>query len=259
MKERRVMAMNQYQAAVPSESVEQICLFRWAGYSERMYPELKLMYHIPNGGKRNITTAKRLKAEGVKAGVPDIHLPVSRGKYHSLYIEMKKIKGNTTSENQDFWIEALEEQGNRAVVCHGWEEASRTIIAYLELNKNDEQEEIKLIKCLDYKNNLFEMMNQVMSDLYPDIRAIVIVCSGLFENEGAYGCTTFPDDGSIPIIEIDVNVPIGSFPEILAHEIAHVVVGPDAGHGTEWEKEFDLLQTKWTELLEKRMEIIESL
>ena len=59
-----------------SESVEQCCLFRWAGYSLGLHPELKLMYHIPNGGKRNITTARRLKAEGVKAGVPDIHLPV---------------------------------------------------------------------------------------------------------------------------------------------------------------------------------------
>jgi hypothetical protein len=119
------------QIPIPSESVEQICLFRWAMYEESKYPELALMYHVPNGGKRNITTAKRLKAEGVKPGVPDIHLPVPRKGFHGLYIELKKQRGSSTTENQDYWIEALNAQGYCAVVCRGWEEASRKIIEYL--------------------------------------------------------------------------------------------------------------------------------
>lgn len=123
--------MNRNQLPVASESVEQICLFRWAMYEEGKYPELSLMYHIPNGGKRNITTAKRLKAEGVKAGVPDIHLPVARHGFHGLYIELKKKKGNSTTENQDHWLEALNAQGYHAVVCRGWEEASEKILSYL--------------------------------------------------------------------------------------------------------------------------------
>jgi hypothetical protein len=124
--------MGRNQMPVPSESVEQICLFRWAMYEECKYPELALLYHIPNGGKRNITTAKRLKAEGVKSGVPDIHLPVPRNGFHGLYIELKKQKGSCTTEKQDDWIEALNAHGYLAVVCKGWEEASKKIIQYLK-------------------------------------------------------------------------------------------------------------------------------
>jgi len=114
----------------PSESVEQICLFRWASYNRGIMPELELMYHIPNGGKRYITTAKRLKAEGTKAGVPDICLPVSRGGYHGLYIEMKAGK-NKTTKNQNEWLEALRIQGYLTAVCYGWVEASELITNYL--------------------------------------------------------------------------------------------------------------------------------
>lgn len=124
--------MRKDELPVASESVEQMNLFRWAMFEEGKYPELALMYHIPNGGKRNITTAKRLKAEGVKAGVPDIHLPVPRHGYHGLYIELKKLKGGKTTENQDRWIEALNAQGYYAVVCKGWEEASKAILRYLK-------------------------------------------------------------------------------------------------------------------------------
>nr|WP_110461497.1 VRR-NUC domain-containing protein [Ruminiclostridium sufflavum] len=94
-------------------------------------PELELMYHIPNGGKRNITTAKRLKAEGVKAGVPDICLPVPRGVYHGLYIELKAGR-NITTEKQDEWLEALDSNGYFTAVCYGWEKASKVITNYLK-------------------------------------------------------------------------------------------------------------------------------
>ncbi len=124
--------MRKSELPVASESVEQICLFRWAMYQEGKYPELALLYHIPNGGKRCITTAKRLKAEGVKSGVPDLHLPIAMNGYHGLYIELKKKEGNSITENQDRWLKALNAQGYYAVVCKGWEEASKTILNYLE-------------------------------------------------------------------------------------------------------------------------------
>lgn len=121
----------QNKMPVPSESVEQINLFRWATLQECKFPELILLHHIPNGGKRNITTAKRLKMEGVKAGVPDIFLPVSRGQYHGLYIELK-AGNNKTTENQDVWISRLQKQGYQVNVCYGWEEAAKTIESYLK-------------------------------------------------------------------------------------------------------------------------------
>lgn len=129
------MKANQYKMPTPSESIEQIYLFRWALYQEGKYPELELMHHIPNGGKRDISTAKRLKAEGVKAGVPDICLPVPRGKFHGLYIELK-AGDNKTTENQDKWLKKLSKQGYCTAVSYGWEEASKVIVTYL-----DEREE----------------------------------------------------------------------------------------------------------------------
>lgn len=112
------------------ESAEQQALFRWAALSERAHPELELMYHIPNEGVRTAANGARLKAEGMRAGVPDICLPVARGSYNSLYIELKARK-NKPTEAQEKWIAALNAAGNLAVVCWGWEAAKKTIETYL--------------------------------------------------------------------------------------------------------------------------------
>jgi len=113
------------------ESDEQIALFEWAAFQTRKYPELDLLYHIPNGGHRHKTTAIRLKREGVKAGVPDLCLPVPRGIYHGLYIELKAGR-NRTTDNQDRWLQALSKNGYCTAVCHGWEAATKTIVNYLK-------------------------------------------------------------------------------------------------------------------------------
>lgn len=117
---------------IPHEANEQEALFDWARLMRGKYPELDLLYHIPNGGSRNRLEAANLKRQGVKAGVPDLCLPVARGKYHGLYIEMKYGK-NKTSENQNIWLKALAAQGYAAAVCYGWQEAQELITKYLEL------------------------------------------------------------------------------------------------------------------------------
>ena len=117
-----------------TEAQEQKALFQWAGYAEQQYPELKLLHHIPNGGKRDPITARNLKAEGVKAGVPDIFLPVARGQYHGLYIELKTQKGKL-QKNQKEWLNALNEEGYATNVCYGWLEARETIEKYLGLGE----------------------------------------------------------------------------------------------------------------------------
>ena len=113
------------------EAREQEALFRWAAYERGKWPELEKMYHIPNGGSRNKAEAARLKAQGVRAGVPDICLPAARGCYHGLYIELKRRNGGRVSEAQREWIEYLENAGYCARVCHGWDEARETIEKYL--------------------------------------------------------------------------------------------------------------------------------
>jgi len=118
-----------------SEAVEQTQLFLWASWQSGKYPELELMYHIPNGGSRNAIEAANLKKQGVKSGVPDICLPVARMGFHGLFIEMKVGK-NKPSDNQKRWISDLNEQGYRAEVCYGWEEASKVISEYLGIGKS---------------------------------------------------------------------------------------------------------------------------
>ena len=118
----------QYQ----SESYHQQQVFQWAQWLSRKYPELELMYHVPNEGKRSKAAGGRLKAEGLKAGVPDICLPVARGQYHGLYIELKSGK-NKATEAQEWWIAALTRQGYFAKVCYGWQEAHACIERYLQL------------------------------------------------------------------------------------------------------------------------------
>ena len=75
---------------VPLEEAEQCALMEWAAYNAGKWPELRLLYHIPNEGKRSIRAGARLKAQGLKRGVPDNHLPVARGGYIGLYIELKR-------------------------------------------------------------------------------------------------------------------------------------------------------------------------
>ncbi len=117
---------------VPTENQEQAALFEWASVMKRKYPELELMYHAPNGGLRDGRTAATLQRTGVKSGVPDVCLPVPRGEFGSLYIEMKRRKGGVVSARQKIWLDRLNANGNRAVVCRGWEEARDTILDYLE-------------------------------------------------------------------------------------------------------------------------------
>ena len=115
----------------PSESVEQQHLFTWAAFHAGKYPELELLHHIPNGGSRTKSEAGRFKAEGVKAGVPDVCLPVARNGWHGLYIEMKK-QGGTVSKEQSKWLHSLLQQGYLTAVCYGWEVAAQIIKDYLD-------------------------------------------------------------------------------------------------------------------------------
>lgn len=117
--------MNQWEAT------EQTALFRWAGLMSGQFPEIEMLYHIPNGGSRNKIEAAHLKQQGVKAGVPDLCLPVARGEYHGLYIELKYGK-NKPTENQKRWINLLRSQNYKAEVAYGWEEASKIILEYLK-------------------------------------------------------------------------------------------------------------------------------
>lgn len=113
-----------------SEHQEQANLIKWANLQARLYPELALLFAIPNGGLRDVRVARKLKLEGVKSGVPDLFLPVARRGYHGLFIELKSTKGKPTKK-QVSWLAQLDKQGFKAVVCRGFDAATGEIIRYL--------------------------------------------------------------------------------------------------------------------------------
>lgn len=121
-----------------TEQQHQVCVFKWAAQPSirSKWPCLSLLFHIPNGGSRDKIEAVNLKRSGVKPGVPDLCLPVPRGQYHALYIEMKNETGRESPE-QSWWVDALRSQGNFTTVAHGWESAVRLLEWYLSLPSGD--------------------------------------------------------------------------------------------------------------------------
>lgn len=113
-----------------SESSQQKALFLWAASARDKYPQLKYLFHIPNGGLRDMRTAVNLKAEGVRAGVPDVMLPYGCGFRLGLFIEMKVGKNKPSLEQVD-WINYLNSAGYECRVCYSWEDARDAIVKYL--------------------------------------------------------------------------------------------------------------------------------
>jgi hypothetical protein len=90
------------------------------------------LFAIPNGGLRDKVVAAKLKATGVKAGVPDMLLPIARGDFHGLFVELKKDQKQTLSDEQKEWKLLLTCQEYQYRTCFGWEHAVETIVQYLE-------------------------------------------------------------------------------------------------------------------------------
>lgn len=114
------------------ESQYQKAVIQWARYLEPQYPEIKWLHAIPNGGKRNPKEAARLKAEGVKPGVMDLFLPVARGGYFGMYIEMKGPDGQLSVDQAQFQLHTFE-NGYYAIVCNDPQKAIKAIRWYLDL------------------------------------------------------------------------------------------------------------------------------
>lgn len=93
-----------------------------------------LWYHTPNERRASVTELVNLTAQGMKKGVPDNFIAEPRGKYHGLYIELKRSKKSLSrkSPEQREWIESLNEKGYKAVFCYGAEEAKRAVLEYIK-------------------------------------------------------------------------------------------------------------------------------
>ena len=115
----------------PTEDEEQEAVIEWKNLMVNQFPELKYLYHCPNGGSRNPAEAQKLKRMGVLPGVSDLHLPVARGGFHGLWVEMKRQKGGKLSKDQKEWLDGMNEEGYLAVRADGAEEACDIIYKYL--------------------------------------------------------------------------------------------------------------------------------
>jgi hypothetical protein len=113
-----------------SEHEEQQRIFQTVDLLKGRYPELGLLFAIPNGGLRNIRVAMKLKQEGVRRGIPDIQLAVPNCGYNGLFLELKVGKNKPTTEQKE-WLQALEDHGYCARCVNGADEALQTIFWYL--------------------------------------------------------------------------------------------------------------------------------
>ena len=106
-----------------SEHSEQVGFVNWF---RAKYPDT-LIFAIPNGEKRSISVATRLKAEGVTRGIPDLYIPAC-----NLWGEMKRVTGGRLSPDQKKVIEYLKSVGHTVIIGKGASDASKQVLEFLE-------------------------------------------------------------------------------------------------------------------------------
>jgi hypothetical protein len=136
------------------ERPHQVALIKWVRTVKDIYPVLRLLYAVPNGGDRNLRVARKLKAEGVLAGVADLCLPAARRGYHGLYLEMKSEEGVATKEQKEF-LRGVSAEGYCAVIAQGVDEAKATLEWYLGITDHEPPSTLKTkLICLAHSSGM---------------------------------------------------------------------------------------------------------
>lgn len=107
---------------ITPEHEEQVGFINWF---RREFPGV-LVFAIPNGGKRSVVTARKLKMEGVIAGIPDMFIPA-----WDLWVEMKRVRGGRVSPEQAEIHAYLRSIGDTVIVGKGAEDASRQVRKFI--------------------------------------------------------------------------------------------------------------------------------
>lgn len=123
-----------------AEHYEQVRIL-W--HFEQHNPALYALLHAtPNGGQRSKATAGKMKAEGQKAGYPDMSLDSPRGAYHGMRLELKFGK-NRVSDDQKKWLRTLDAEGYYCAVAYGHAEAISLLVGYWNLPAGAKMPEYK--------------------------------------------------------------------------------------------------------------------
>lgn len=116
-----------------SETDEQITVVEWC---EAMRIPIA---HIPNEGKRSPVAGRIMKRMGLRKGFPDLFVPLPKGGFHGLLIEMK-AKGGKTTKEQEEWLDLLNQNGYAVTIAFGADEAIRKIKRYVRLQTFERRE-----------------------------------------------------------------------------------------------------------------------
>ena len=126
--------------SAPLEAEEQAAFFQWwEVYSAVNRLPTQLCFAVPNGGHRHKAVAGQLKAQGVRAGVPDVFLDVPAGGFHGLRLEFKR-KGRKVERGgpQEAFIDAARLRGYNVLVVWSADEAMKAVSAYLSFADRQE-------------------------------------------------------------------------------------------------------------------------
>ena len=134
------------------EHTEQVILVNRV---RQFYPDV-IIAAVPNGGWRKATEARRLKAEGVLPGFPDLIVMEPRGMYHGLVIEMKRI-GGRTSPQQDKLLPRLKKRPYKVLLAdQGADIAFQQVEQYLRSGESF------LDRFLRPPRRLTELLDQIL-------------------------------------------------------------------------------------------------
>lgn len=140
MRELEILRQGTKKKPRETETAEQAALIEWASLVAYQGVKLvDLITHVPNEGRRGYKAQADFKKLGGSRGYPDLIIDIAAGGYHGLRIEMKAPKGfsSSVSAHQKQWLERLNKQGYKAVICYGFDEAKQVIIDYLEIGKDE--------------------------------------------------------------------------------------------------------------------------
>lgn len=133
------LASRSYKLIKPgSEDEIQANYFSWVDLYIERFPEMALIFAIPNAGFASKKQGGLRKLTGRRAGVPDVCVPVEGGmedgtRYLGLWIEFKRPGEKATTE-QLKWHAKLREAGHYVAIFETWTEAANLTIDYLRLD-----------------------------------------------------------------------------------------------------------------------------